>query len=242
MCLNLVQITVKCLKHMHYYLPVDQVRHDQCQCTCIQLLWSFIIGLLSVIISPVGSPASHQLVAWLLGHCPLVWSDPTGPSQDTDLQKRKSLCLSRNMTPESENFSWIFISSLWQLVIHRYAKHPEHVNRNLISAFTYIPPHLPLCSSSLPFFPFYQKIKVQVLLSVTYAPRFFSFRWELRSHVSPKLTSYLQLSVCRQLYVARRHGQWMVIIGVGCQVTSCFQRLPLEWAEYGCQQHWVTSV
>lgn len=40
---------------------------------------------------PVGCPASRPLAAWPHEHCPLVWSDPTGPSQDTILQEKKKV-------------------------------------------------------------------------------------------------------------------------------------------------------
>lgn len=39
---------------------------------------------------PEGCPANHQLAAWPHGRYPLVWSDPTDPSQDTDLEERNS--------------------------------------------------------------------------------------------------------------------------------------------------------
>lgn len=42
-------------------------------------------------ILPVGYQANHQLAAWPHGHCQLVWSDPIGPNQDTDLQEVRGL-------------------------------------------------------------------------------------------------------------------------------------------------------
>lgn len=50
----------------------------------------FKIKLMGFIL-PVGYQANHQLAAWLHGHCQLVWSDPTGPNQDTDLQEVRRL-------------------------------------------------------------------------------------------------------------------------------------------------------
>lgn len=55
---------------------------------------------------PVGCRANHQLAAWLHGHCPPVWFDPTGPNQDTDLPERKdvrltSSCISETITQDT---------------------------------------------------------------------------------------------------------------------------------------------
>lgn len=82
-------------------------------------------------ISPVGCPASHRPAAWPHERCPQVWTDPTDPSLDTDLQETPSVSwIHRLRTHTSSVWLKTYMFKIYSWTSHTVVKQNHRTEHN----------------------------------------------------------------------------------------------------------------